>query len=111
MEVLLINRPTHVCKTRALLALILLMWVPMEVMAGTENATHLSTRPSSLNIGALFTLNSVIGRAAKPAIYAAIDDVNSDPSILPGTKLNVILYDQIAVNFLELLKVFPETPF
>ncbi|PQQ17950.1 hypothetical protein Pyn_40672 [Prunus yedoensis var. nudiflora] len=100
MEVLLINRPTHVCKTRALLALILLMWVPMEVMAGTENATHLSTRPRSLNIGALFTLNSVIGRAAKPAIYAAIDDVNSDPSILPGTKLEVILHDTNCSGFL-----------
>ncbi|PQP96473.1 glutamate receptor 3.4 [Prunus yedoensis var. nudiflora] len=106
MEVLLINRPTHVCKTRALLALILLMWVPMEVMAGTENATHLSTRPSSLNIGALFTLNSVIGRAAKPAIYAAIDDVNSDPSILPGTKLNVILYDTNCSEFLGTVEAF-----
>ncbi|KAM1218400.1 hypothetical protein TB2_045524 [Malus domestica] len=101
MEVLLMNRPTdHVCKTRTLLALILCMWVSMQVMAGTENATHLSARPSSLNIGALFTFNSVIGRAAKPAILAAIDDVNSDQSILRGTNLTLILHDTNCSGFL-----------
>ncbi|KAM1767652.1 hypothetical protein ACFX12_045718 [Malus domestica] len=100
MEVLLMNRPIdHVCKT-TLFALILCMWVSMQVMAGTENATHLSARPSSLNIGALFTFNSVIGRAAKPAILAAIDDVNSDQSILCGTKLNIILHDTNCSEFL-----------
>ncbi|KAM1324361.1 hypothetical protein PS2_045134 [Malus domestica] len=101
MEVLLMNRPTgHVCKTRTLLALILCMWVSMQVMAGTENATHSSARPSSLNIGALFTFNSVIGRAAKPAILAAIDDVNSDQSVLRGTKLKIILHDTNCSGFL-----------
>ncbi|XP_050103622.1 glutamate receptor 3.4-like isoform X1 [Malus sylvestris] len=101
MKVLLMNRPTdHVCKTRTLLALILCRWVSMQVMAGTENATHLSARPSSLNIGALFTFNSTIGRAAKPAILAAIDDVNSDHSILRGTKLNLSLLDTNCSGFL-----------
>ncbi|XP_048434097.1 glutamate receptor 3.4-like [Pyrus x bretschneideri] len=101
MEVLLMNRPTgHVCKTRTLLTLILCMWVSMQVMAGTENATHSSARPRSLNIGALFTFNSVIGRAAKPAILAAIDDVNSDQSVLRGTKLKIILHDTNCSGFL-----------
>ncbi|PRQ55398.1 hypothetical protein RchiOBHm_Chr1g0324131 [Rosa chinensis] len=39
------------------------------------HATVSSRRPSSLNIGALFT-NSDIGRSAKPAILAPIDEVN-----------------------------------
>ncbi|KAM1358572.1 hypothetical protein ACFX13_046408 [Malus domestica] len=108
MEVLLMNRPTdHVCKTRTLLALILCMWVSMQVMAGTENATHLSARPSSLNIGALFTFNSVIGRAAKPAILAAIDDVNSDQSILRGTNLTLILHDTNCSGFLGTVEDSP----
>ncbi|KAM1240025.1 hypothetical protein ACFX2I_045619 [Malus domestica] len=108
MEVLPMNRPTdHVCKTRTLLALILSMWVSMQVMAGTENATHLSARPSSLNIGALFTFNSVIGRAAKPAILAAIDDVNSDQSILRWTKLNIILHDTNCSGFLGTVEDSP----
>ncbi|KAB2613632.1 glutamate receptor 3.4-like [Pyrus ussuriensis x Pyrus communis] len=101
MEVLPMNGPTgHVCKTRTLLTLILCMWVSMQVMAGTENATHSSARPRSLNIGALFTFNSVIGRAAKPAILAAIDDVNSDQSVLRGTKLKIILHDTNCSGFL-----------
>ncbi|PON83855.1 Ionotropic glutamate receptor [Trema orientale] len=71
-------------------------------MAGTGNDTvpSSSTRPSIVNIGVLFTYNSVIGRSAKPAILAAIDDVNSDSSILHGTKFKVIFHDTNCSGFL-----------
>ncbi|KAF3443694.1 hypothetical protein FNV43_RR13384 [Rhamnella rubrinervis] len=48
----------------------------------------------------LFTHNSVIGRSAKPAILAAVNDVNSDPTVLHGTKLNVIFHDTNCSGFL-----------
>ncbi|OIW15713.1 hypothetical protein TanjilG_04248 [Lupinus angustifolius] len=76
----------------------------MEVVGSTGttivNSTASSSRPSVLRIGALFTLNSVIGRSAKPAIMAAIDDVNANTTILPGIKLEVILHDTNCSGFL-----------
>ncbi|KAL2474180.1 Glutamate receptor 3.4 [Forsythia ovata] len=72
----------------------------MEVIGITGNATALSARPRVVNVGALFTLNSAIGRSAKPALFAAVDDINSDSSILKGTKLNVILQDTNCSGFI-----------
>nr|XP_043630686.1 glutamate receptor 3.5-like [Erigeron canadensis] len=63
--------------------------------------SFLSKRPSNVvNIGALFTVDSVIGRSVKPAIEAAIDDVNSNHTILNETRLNLILYDTNCSAFL-----------
>lgn len=50
-------------------------------------------RPTIVNVGALFTFDSVIGRAAKVAIEAAAADVNADPNILKGIKLKFIMQD------------------
>ena len=74
----------------------------------------LCQRPAVVNLGAVFTFDSVIGRPAKVAMEAAVSDVNSDPRILNGTKLNLITGDakcnvfigSIASNFLILLSVF-----
>ncbi|XP_076906232.1 glutamate receptor 3.4-like [Bidens hawaiensis] len=57
-------------------------------------------RPSVVNVGALFSVNSVIGRSAKPAIAAAIEDVNSSPTILQETRLNLMWYDTNCSGFL-----------
>lgn len=83
-----------------LLFVVFIVCVPMEVMGKAGNANVSSSRPSVVNIGALFTLNSVIGRAAKPALAAAVDDVNSDSSILKGTKLNFIIVDTNCSGFI-----------
>ncbi|KAL9269001.1 Glutamate receptor 3.3-like protein [Drosera capensis] len=48
-------------------------------------------RPTEVNVGALFTFESTIGRVAKVAIQEAVKDVNDDPTILSHTKLNVIM--------------------
>lgn len=58
-----------------------------------------SSPPSSVNVGALFTYDSFIGRAAKPAFMAAIDDVNADQSILRRTKLNIVFHDSNCSGF------------
>ncbi|CAN6452225.1 unnamed protein product [Victoria cruziana] len=55
--------------------------------------------PKIANIGALFAFNSTIGRSAKAAIQAAVDDVNSNSSILQGTNLNVITMDTTCNGF------------
>lgn len=100
MKNLLICGPGHIVMKRSLLLVIFCTWVPMSVMGGSGNASVSSSIPSVVNVGALFTLNSVIGRSAQPAIKAAIDDVNSDSSVLPETKLKLILHDTNCSGFL-----------
>ena len=68
-------------------------------MGGTGNGSFSSPRPKVVNIGALYTVNSVIGRVVKPAIQAAIDDVNSNSSVLHGAKLNLIFHDTNCSGF------------
>ncbi|CAA3020627.1 glutamate receptor -like [Olea europaea subsp. europaea] len=89
----------HMPIMKLLVIFISCLWVPMEVIGKTRNATA-PARPKVVNVGALFTLNSAIGRSAKPAIIAAVDDINSDSSILRGTKLNLILQDTNCSGFL-----------
>ncbi|XP_057985217.1 glutamate receptor 3.5 isoform X2 [Hevea brasiliensis] len=102
MDVSLITGSEH----RSLMAMIQLLSIfciicmPIEVMGKTGNVSASSTRPSVVNVGALFTVNSVIGGAAKPALAAAVDDVNSDSSILPGTKLNLTILDTNCSGFI-----------
>ncbi|KAK8475728.1 hypothetical protein V6N13_042329 [Hibiscus sabdariffa] len=89
-------------------ALILLsLWflcIPLGVICSTGNVSASSNssslKPKVINIGALFTLNSVIGRAAQPAIKAAIDDVNSNPNILNGIQLKLVVRDTNCSGFL-----------
>ncbi|KAI8009988.1 Glutamate receptor 3.4 [Camellia lanceoleosa] len=72
----------------------------MKVMGRTGNASVSSSKSNVVNIGALYTFNSVIGRSAKPGIEAAVDDVNSDSTVLVGMKLNLILHDTNYSGFL-----------
>ncbi|KAK0588542.1 hypothetical protein LWI29_002337 [Acer saccharum] len=63
-------------------------------------------RPSVVNIGALFTFDSVIGRAAKVAMEAAVSDVNADQGILNGTELKLIMKDANCSVFMGSIEVF-----
>ncbi|XP_071726083.1 glutamate receptor 3.4-like [Rutidosis leptorrhynchoides] len=84
------------------------MWVMVVVAMADEGKTVNSStssaassrRPKVVNIGALLTVNSVIGRSVKPAIEAAVDDVNADANILGDTQLNLILHDTNCSGFL-----------
>ncbi|XP_042419039.1 glutamate receptor 3.4-like isoform X1 [Zingiber officinale] len=67
-------------------------------MAQTAAAAA-DSKPSEVNIGALFTFNSIIGRAAMPAIEQAVADVNRDSTILAGITLNVIKQDTNCSGF------------
>lgn len=63
-----------------------------------------STRPQVVNIGALVCFNSSIGKVAKVAINTAVEDVNSNPAILKGTKLKVTMQDTKTSHFLGIIE-------
>ncbi|RVX08528.1 Glutamate receptor 3.4 [Vitis vinifera] len=73
---------------RHVVALPLALWVCV-----IFHGSVLCQRPAVVNIGAVFTFDSVIGRPAKVAMKVAVSDVNSDPRILNGTELNLIMGD------------------
>jgi len=52
-----------------------------------------STVPDFVNIGALFSYNTSVGRTIKIALEAAFEDINSDPTILGRTKLNLSMQE------------------
>ncbi|KAM7519377.1 hypothetical protein LguiB_018339 [Lonicera macranthoides] len=89
----------------AMLLLNLCTLVPMAMSRiGNSTISSSSSRPSVVNVGALFSMNSVIGRSVKPALAAAIEDVNSDSSVLGGTQLNLISYDTNCTGFLGVME-------
>ncbi|KAL6176207.1 hypothetical protein ACLB2K_052842 [Fragaria x ananassa] len=72
---------------------------------------NVSSRPAVVNIGALFTMDSTIGKVAKIAIEEAVKDVNSNFSILHGTKLVVKMQNTNCSGFLGMVEAlqFMET--
>ncbi|KAJ7981300.1 Glutamate receptor [Quillaja saponaria] len=78
---------------------IILLWVLL------SGFVHCQT-PAVVKIGAVFTFDSVIGRAAKVAIEAAVSDVNADPRILNGTELRLIMEDANCSVFLGSIGAF-----
>lgn len=71
-------------------------------LAHGRNVT--GSRPSVLNIGAIISFDSTIGRVAKIAIDEAVKDVNADPNILPGTHLVVTMQDSNCSGFLGMIQ-------
>ncbi|XP_019159052.1 PREDICTED: glutamate receptor 3.7-like isoform X4 [Ipomoea nil] len=85
----------------------LLLAVGMAILVlGLLTVTVKCERPAVVNVGAVFTFNSVSGRAAKTAMEIAVSDVNGDPSILNGTKLNLIKVDANSSAFLGSIGAF-----
>ncbi|XP_047307518.1 glutamate receptor 3.3-like isoform X2 [Impatiens glandulifera] len=64
---------------------------------------NVPSRPDVVNVGAVFTFDSSIGRVAKLAIQEAVNDVNSDSSLLPETKLVVHMQNSNCSGFQGLL--------
>ncbi|KAG0515686.1 hypothetical protein BDA96_10G300500 [Sorghum bicolor] len=74
------------------------------LLATAAAASAAGPRPSEVAVGALFTYDSTIGRAAQLAIELAVDDVNADAKVLKGTKLNLIPMDTNCSGFLGTIK-------
>lgn len=68
------------------------------------SSKNVSSRPAVVNIGALFTMDSTIGKVAKIAIEEAVKDVNSNFSILHGTKLVVKMQNTNCSGFLGMVE-------
>ncbi|KAG9454106.1 hypothetical protein H6P81_007010 [Aristolochia fimbriata] len=88
----------HLYKMRLSLVCIFCCFIPMGVTGQHQNTT-LQSRPSVVTVGALFTLNSVIGRAASTAIQIAVEEVNADLSVLNGTRFDVVIGDTNCSGF------------
>lgn len=73
------------------------------ITEGLNNAS-VSTRPDVVNIASVLTFNSTIGKVAKIALQAAIDDVNADPTILSGTKLKITFHDSNYSAFMSMME-------
>ncbi|CAO2036246.1 unnamed protein product [Urochloa humidicola] len=65
---------------------------------------NVSVGPDVVNIGVLCAFNSTIGRVAKVAIAAAINDINNDSSILSGTKLVAQMQDTNYSGFIGIVQ-------
>ncbi|KAM3252105.1 glutamate receptor 3.6 isoform X1 [Capsicum annuum] len=70
---------------------------------GVNNST-LSARPKVVNIGCILSFNSLVGKITKVAVEAAVEDINSIPHVLGGTKLNMITLDSNSSGFLGIVE-------
>lgn len=86
------------------IALLLLFLVFCNSSHSSGLITNVTTRPDVLNIGSIFTFDSVIGKIAKLAISTAVEDVNSNPNILNGTKLSLKLHNTKSSDFLGIVE-------
>ncbi|XP_062119842.1 glutamate receptor 3.6-like [Humulus lupulus] len=62
------------------------------------------TIPSVIHVGAILSFESLVSKVAKVAIDAAIEDVNSDPTILGGAKLQIVKQDTNYSGFLGIVE-------
>ncbi|KVH92116.1 Extracellular ligand-binding receptor [Cynara cardunculus var. scolymus] len=69
----------------------------------SKNAS-VPSRPDIVNIGAILTFDSIIGKVAKIALEAAVENVNSDPAILNGTKLKITIHDSNFSGFASIME-------
>lgn len=63
-----------------------------------------SEKPEVVKIGSIFSFNSVIGKVAKIAIEEAVKDVNSNPDILVGTRLQVSMQNSNCSGFMGMVE-------
>ena len=67
-------------------------------------ATNNVSTPAVINIGALFSFNSTIGEVVKIAIQEAVNDVNSNSSILHGSTLNLTMRNSDCSGFMGFIQ-------
>ncbi|KAM0012339.1 putative periplasmic binding protein-like I [Helianthus debilis subsp. tardiflorus] len=61
------------------------------------------SKPDTVNIGATLSLKSPSGEVSVIATRAAVDDINSDPNILPRKRLNLSVHDANFSGFLSII--------
>lgn len=61
------------------------------------------SKSEKVNLGAIFSLSTINGKVSNIAMKAAMDDINSDPSILDGHQLSIHLHDSNSNGFLSIM--------
>ncbi|XP_059278798.1 glutamate receptor 3.3 [Lycium ferocissimum] len=93
-----------VCRSsRMIVVWILVSWLVCFGVSSDGLSGNGTSRPAVVNVGAIFTFDSTIGRVAKIAIQEAVKDVNSNSSVLQGTKLVVKLQNSNCSGFLGMV--------
>ncbi|XP_047329286.1 glutamate receptor 3.3-like [Impatiens glandulifera] len=82
---------------------ILVLFLSTQIGFSSNMKVVVASRPALVNIGAIFSFNSTIGAVAKIAIEEAVKDVNSDSSLLQGTKLVLHMQNSNCNGFQGLL--------
>lgn len=89
-------------------SLIGFVWVLLPLVLqngiGLYGASMNVTRPDVVNVGALFGFSSIVGKVAQVAVRAAVEDINSDPSVLGGTELKLTMKDTNYSGFLGIVE-------
>ncbi|KAL5721444.1 hypothetical protein ACHQM5_005091 [Ranunculus cassubicifolius] len=80
----------------------LVLWFSVSLLSFGEFSSE-ATRPAVVNIGAIFTLDTINGNVSKIAMEAAVNDVNADPNFLGGSKLNISIHDSKFSGFLGIV--------
>lgn len=57
----------------------------------------------NINLGAIFTLDTINGQVSQIAMKAAVDDINSDPNILGARNLSLQIHDSNYNGFLSIM--------
>ena len=70
----------------------------------SNGVTNISTRPDVVNVGAILSYKSIIGKVAKVAMEAAVEDVNSDSTVLAGTKIELTMQDSNYIRFMGIVE-------
>jgi ionotropic glutamate receptor len=84
--------------------LLLVLMVFCHGISSYGAVTNVSTRPDVVNIGAILSYMSIIGKVAKVAMETAVEDVNSDPTVLAGTKIRLMMEDSNYSGFLGIVE-------
>ncbi|XP_058009053.1 glutamate receptor 3.6-like isoform X2 [Hevea brasiliensis] len=66
--------------------------------------SSVEARPKVVNIGALLSFDSSIGKVAKLAIEAAVEDVNKNQAVLGTTKLQLTMRDANYNGYMSMLE-------
>ncbi|KAI3515057.1 hypothetical protein L1887_13806 [Cichorium endivia] len=65
----------------------------------------LSSRPETVKIGSVLAFGSNLGKVAKIALEIAVEDVNSDPTVLNGTRMKLTIHNSNSSGFLSIMEV------
>ncbi|PSS12149.1 Glutamate receptor 3.2 like [Actinidia chinensis var. chinensis] len=78
-----------------------LVWLVMHIFLLFTGA--FSEEAEFVNVGAIFTFSTINAKVAEIAMNAAMEDVNSDPSVLGGKKLAIRMHDSNYSGFLSII--------